>query len=264
MYYYLRSFPFFFSYAPWCPACKNLAPTWDDYSNYAEKLGINVAKIDVTTAPALSGRFFVTALPTIFHVINGEFRQYRGSRDLDSLTEFIDAKKWESLEKVSEWKRPNSIQMSVVSYFFKLSHFLKELNTQLLKDYGLPNWASYAIFAIATILLGAILGLVLVCVIDFIFPPKMGQRQSFSEVKEKNDRLPAGEAGEDDDIRSDDLEDENESTSDGEKFSGSDSDTPESDKKKSPPASPKRSSTKNNPTPKSSPDVRKRRTRKAD
>lgn len=222
-------------YAPWCPACKNLAPTWELLAKWAGNGKISVAKIDVTTAPALSGRFFVTALPTIFHVKDGEFRQYRGSRNLESLQEFVENMQWEKLEKISEWKHPDSIQMTVVSYFFKLSHLLKELNNQLLKEYGLPVWASYAIFAIGTILIGAILGLILVCIIDFLFPPKMATRLSFSEVKEKELLLQQTE-GDDIDIRGDELEDEGEEdaeTSDEEKYSGSDSDAvPESDKKK--------------------------------
>lgn len=188
--------------------------------------------------------------------MNGEFRQYRGSRDIQSLQSFIEERKWEKLETVSSWTKPDSIQMSIVSYFFKLSHVLKEFNNQLLKEYGLPPWAAYVIFAVATILLGALLGLVLVCIIDFIFPPKTSGRQSFIEVQEKEGQLSPGE-----DIDGDDLEDEDENaeeTSDGEKFSQSDSDAPEEDLKKSPPGTPRKSGAP------SSPDVRKRRTRKAD
>lgn len=55
-----------FSHAPWCPACRALVTTWDSLSQSADELGITVGKIDVTRSPALSGRFFVTALPTIF------------------------------------------------------------------------------------------------------------------------------------------------------------------------------------------------------
>ena len=77
---------------------------WDDFSTWADDLSIKVAKVDVTSSPGLSGRFFVTALPTIFHVMNGEFRQYRGSRDLNSFMVFIEEKKWEEIEPVSSWK----------------------------------------------------------------------------------------------------------------------------------------------------------------
>lgn len=135
----------------------------------------------MTKAPGLSGRFLVTALPTIFHVKNGVFRQYRGSRDLNSFMSFVEDKKWQALEAISSWKAPSSIPMSVVAMFFQLSHYLKEVNTMLLTQYGLPTWGSYAIFAIATIFIGALLGLLFVCIIDFLFPQKASQRQGFVE-----------------------------------------------------------------------------------
>lgn len=280
-------------YAPWCPACKNLAPVWDDLSTWSDDLNIKTAKVDVTTSPGLSGRFFVTALPTIFHVLNGEFRQYKGARDLNSLMTFVEEKKWQQLEPVSAWSKPDSLQMSLVSQFFKLSHFLKEVNTMLSKEYGLPVWGSYALFAIGTILLGAILGLILVCVIDFMFPPKSAQRKSFSEHKknlqneqvaedikgdelEDEDEQVAGVQDEEGDEEEEEEEDVNE-TSDGEKYSGSDSEeAPESEQKEddaetkekespapSPKASPKEE-TKKKDTNAGSPDVRKRKSRKAD
>lgn len=271
-------------YAPWCPACKNLAPVWDDLSTWSDDLNIKTAKVDVTTSPGLSGRFFVTALPTIFHVLNGEFRQYKGPRDLNSLMTFVEEKKWQQLEPVSAWSKPDSIQMSLVSQFFKLSHFLKEVNTMLSKEYGLPVWGTYALFAIGTILLGAILGLILVCVIDFMFPPKSAQRKSFSEHKknlqhEKIAEDIKGDELEDEDEQAagvqDEEEDEEDETSDGEKYSGSDSEeAPESEQKDedekkekdapapSPNASPEEESKKD--TTAGSPDVRKRKPRKAD
>ena len=36
------------SYAPWCPSCKSLLPTWDKLGQRSFDLGINFAKIDVT------------------------------------------------------------------------------------------------------------------------------------------------------------------------------------------------------------------------
>uniref|UniRef100_A0A1B6CUB4 Thioredoxin domain-containing protein n=1 Tax=Clastoptera arizonana TaxID=38151 RepID=A0A1B6CUB4_9HEMI len=53
-------------YAPWCPACKNLQPQWEGFSSWSKDLGISVGQVDVTASPGLSGRFMVTALPTIF------------------------------------------------------------------------------------------------------------------------------------------------------------------------------------------------------
>lgn len=36
----------------------------------------------------------------------------------------------------------------------------KAIHNQLMEDYGLPTWGSYLIFAVATIIMGAVLGLV--------------------------------------------------------------------------------------------------------
>lgn len=159
-------------FAPWCPACKALQPIWRDFASWSDDLGISVGQVDVTSSPGLSGRFMVTALPTIYHVKNGVFRQYRGSRDKDEFMSFIEERRWESLEEVPAWKSPASMQMSIVSQFFKLSMVLRGVHSVLVEEYGLPTWGSYLVFALATILVGALLGLVLVCIIDFVFPPK--------------------------------------------------------------------------------------------
>ncbi len=70
---------------------------------------------------------------------DGIFRQYRGARDKDSFIVYIEEKKWQSAEPVSDWKAPDSLQMSAVSYFFKLSmilryqsHQFKSLNLSIL------------------------------------------------------------------------------------------------------------------------------------
>merc|ERR1712241_1635865 len=67
--------------APWCPACRALQPTWEEFAGWSEDLEVGVGQVDVTASPGLSGRFMVTALPTIFHVKDGVFRQYRSGRE---------------------------------------------------------------------------------------------------------------------------------------------------------------------------------------
>lgn len=134
--------------------------------------------------------------------------------------------------------------MAVVSYFFKLSHYLKEVNNVMLIDYGMPPWLTYVLFAIVTILLGALLGLILVSIIDLIFPPvSQNTRKSFAQVQ-------GNAAATDEDARdvieddgetatsaavpaneNDEEEEEAPSTSEGEKFSGSDSDASNEDDK---------------------------------
>ncbi|XP_056642197.1 thioredoxin-related transmembrane protein 1-like [Diorhabda sublineata] len=207
-------------YAPWCPACKALEQKWREFAQLGPGLGIKIGAIDVTTSPGLSGRFMVTALPTIFHVINGQFRQYKGSRDINAFTSFIEDKKWEVVEPVSSWKSPNSIQMGIVSSFFKLSQLLRQIHNKLTEEYGLPSVGSYLIFAIATIILGALLGLILVCAIDLIFPPK--HTTTPTKWNKKDDKDSDNELN-DEDIK-DDLVDDASQSGDGDaQNSGTDS-----------------------------------------
>ncbi|XP_070493502.1 thioredoxin-related transmembrane protein 1 [Chironomus tepperi] len=239
-------------FAPWCPACKSLESVWADFGTWSNDLSIKVAKVDVVKNPGLSGRFFVTALPTIYHVNKGEFRRYSGTRDINAFMSFIEDKKWADIDVISGWKKPDGVAMGILSWFFRLSHFLKEINNTLSTQYGLPTWVSYGLFAIATIILGAVVGLILVCIIDFIWPQKPMQRQSFSEVQEKDKMIKRSNEMINEDLVDDtgnNLDENNDDTSEAEKNSGSDEE--EDDEVKE-------------PSPKASPDVRKRRTRKAD
>lgn len=140
---------------------------------------IKTAQIDITTSPILSWRFLVIALPTIYQY--GEFRQYHGVRDANSLMAFIEDHKWKEIEPVQKWKNSDSIQMAIVSHFFKSSHYLRELNNVMLIDYGFPLQVTHVLFTIAIILLGALLGLILVSIIDLFFPPvPQNSRKNFT------------------------------------------------------------------------------------
>jgi hypothetical protein len=43
-----------------------MQPVWEEFSGWSKDLNIKVGQVDVTQSPGLSGRFMVTALPTIF------------------------------------------------------------------------------------------------------------------------------------------------------------------------------------------------------
>merc|ERR1712203_903549 len=191
--------------APWCPACRARQPTWEEFAGWSEDLEIGVGQVDVTSSPGLSGRFMGTALPTIFHVKDGVFRQYRGARDKDSFISFVEDKKWTQIEEVSSWKDPSSLQMTMVSYFFKLSMVLRNVHSTLTEEYEFPYWVSYVAFAVATILLGGILGLCLVCCIDCVFPPRReDQHHSHPARDDKKD----SDFEEEDDVEELDDEDD--------------------------------------------------------
>merc|ERR1719333_129207 len=233
--------------APWCPACRGLQPTWEEFGGWSEDLDIGVGQVDVTTSPGLSGRFMVTALPTIFHVKDGVFRQYRGARDKDSFISFVEDKKWSGVEPISSWKSPSSVQMTMVSYFFKLSMVLRNVHTTLTEDYQMPYWVSYVAFAVATILLGGVLGLILVCCIDLVFPPR---REDSQHQQVREDKKDSDVEEEDDDIEELDNDSQVEDLSQDEE----DSQEGEQSQQSQEEGSPRQSENK----------TRKRRARKAD
>lgn len=170
------------SVAPWCPACKNMHTAWSEFGDWSDSLGVTVAQVDITENPGLSGRFMVTALPTIYHVKDGVFRQYHGARDRDSFMNFVEQKKWTQIKPISAWKDPNSLQMSIVAKFFQWSYQIRAIHTYLV-DRGIPYWASYGLFALSTIVIGAVLGLIIVACIDYVFPGKSLEYQRMDESR---------------------------------------------------------------------------------
>ena len=81
----------------------------------------------------------------IFSVKDGVFRQYRGARDKDSFISFVEDKKWAQVEEISSWKDPSSVQMTMVSYFFKLSMVLRNVHTILTEDYQVRDFTHFSI-----------------------------------------------------------------------------------------------------------------------
>jgi len=153
-------------YAPWCPACKSMTKTWNEFGEWSKDLDIGIGKIDITLSPILAGRCLITALPTIYHIKNGVWRQFRGNRAIEDFLAFIEEKQWEKIEPLSNLQDPGSVQMGALGIFFKLSYVMKDYHKILTEDYKFSTWVSYAFFTTATILVGGLLGLLAVLFLD--------------------------------------------------------------------------------------------------
>merc|ERR1712002_1432313 len=159
-------------YAPWCPACRAMEETWERFAEWAAinvEHPVKVGSVDVTAQPALNGRFMITALPTIYHVIKGEFRQYTASRDLQDFKGFVNKEEWKEISPVSSWTSPTSVMMSTISKLFSFSMELKSYHNTLNNDYGFPTWLSMLLFGLLIITVGLLLGMVLVLVSDYFW-----------------------------------------------------------------------------------------------
>ncbi|CAL8297464.1 unnamed protein product [Arctogadus glacialis] len=146
-------------FAPWCPACQQLQPAWSEFADWGEDMGVNIAKVDVTEQPGLSGRFIITSLPTIYHCKDGVFRKYQGARTKNDFLAFVDEQKWQAIEPVSSWFGPSSFMMNLMSALFKLSMFIRRCHNYMTDQLGIPVWGSYIIFGLATLFSGLALGL---------------------------------------------------------------------------------------------------------
>ncbi|XP_021347007.1 thioredoxin-related transmembrane protein 1-like isoform X2 [Mizuhopecten yessoensis] len=207
--------------APWCPACRAFTDTWASFAKWSDDFDFKVGVVDVTENPGLSGRFLVSALPSVYHVKDGVFRQYKGGRKENELVSFIGDKKWEAIDPVVWYLSPSSVQMGAVGFFFKAAMQIRALYNVMTSEYGIPEWACYVIFAVMTIALGLILGLLIVCCCDMVFPtkylPPPPHKDRLVTPQQPEEELESHEGTEDDDSETEDiLDDTQHSQSEGE------------------------------------------------
>lgn len=100
-------------YAPWCGHCQRLGPTWEQLAEMLneEDSDIKIAKVDCTTESKVCSDQDVTGYPTLkfFKVGDSEGVKFRGTRDLPSLTTFINEQLREGDEEINEVNIPELV-----------------------------------------------------------------------------------------------------------------------------------------------------------
>lgn len=80
-------------YAPWCGHCKRLHPLWDQIAEMmnVDEPQVVIAKVDCTQHQELCSNHEITGYPTLkfFKVGSSESTKFKGTRDLPTITEFI-------------------------------------------------------------------------------------------------------------------------------------------------------------------------------
>ncbi|KAK3069488.1 hypothetical protein LTR53_012126 [Teratosphaeriaceae sp. CCFEE 6253] len=83
-------------FAPWCGHCKTLAPVYDELASHFESQAdkVTIAKVDADAEKDLGRRFGVQGFPTLkwFDGKSDTPEDYKGGRDLESLTKFVEEK----------------------------------------------------------------------------------------------------------------------------------------------------------------------------
>jgi hypothetical protein len=93
-------------------------------------------------------------------------RGYSKSRSLDDLKSYVEEEEWKKKPALPWWRSPTSKHMKALGVTFWISHKGKELQTMLEKEYELPTYTVYVIIAVATIIVGLLLGGITVCFIE--------------------------------------------------------------------------------------------------
>ena len=57
-------------------------------------------------------------------VKDGEFRQFRGSRNVKDFLDYVEEKQWQNTEPISSWQSPGSFQMGILG---KIIHQIDQL-----------------------------------------------------------------------------------------------------------------------------------------
>jgi thioredoxin domain-containing protein 5 len=100
-------------YAPWCGHCQRLGPTWEQLAEMLNEddSNIKIAKVDCTADSSLCSEHDVTGYPTLkfFKVGSSEGVKFRGTRDLPTLTTFINEQLREGEEGDVEIKPPQAV-----------------------------------------------------------------------------------------------------------------------------------------------------------
>lgn len=79
-------------FAPWCGHCKTLAPVYEQLAqSFASSKDVQIAKVDADAEKSLGRKFGVQGFPTLkwFDGKSKEPKEYKGGRDLESLTKFV-------------------------------------------------------------------------------------------------------------------------------------------------------------------------------
>lgn len=133
-------------YAPWCGHCTRLKPTWTELAEHFKGTKVHINRVDCTKEAALCREHGVRGYPTLKLLEGSKVYEYRGPRSLQTLAEWIEAKKYQS-EKAEE----RAIAAPKVS-------FLEELVTN-----------PHMLITLLVIIVGAIVALstvILCCCID--------------------------------------------------------------------------------------------------
>jgi len=186
------------AYAPWCGACKSMAPAWTRLGDWAQDKEYNIAEIDITVGHNFANELLVTRIPTLFHVKNGVWTSYSGARHLETWKQFLMENQSEDLEPMAWYRKPGSVTMKCFSYLMAFAMKVQEMHDRLTTQYNVPMPLSVVVL----IMLPLVLAITIILLFIFCLHYVWGKPKPIEEIGRQRARKrtlstqPAGEVRE--------------------------------------------------------------------
>ena len=160
-------------YAPWCPACRGIANSWTDLSVWSDDKDYNIAEIDITKNYALSNQLLVNRIPKLYHVKDGDFRLYQGSRQLEDWKRFLENKEFTAIEPIPWYRKPGSVIMRIFGVLLSFATKVHKVHEDLVSQYGINPILSIILLFVGPMFLSIIAILIIVYILHlFLGKPK--------------------------------------------------------------------------------------------
>ncbi|KAI9307613.1 thioredoxin-like protein [Cunninghamella echinulata] len=100
-------------YADWCGYCQHFNPKYKEAEKKAKSTIYNTiffGQVNIDENPALAARFFVSRLPSMYHIKDHQVRSLSPlPRTSDQLVSFLENKEWETVQPIGYWRSPFGI-----------------------------------------------------------------------------------------------------------------------------------------------------------
>lgn len=180
-------------YAPWCSMCKRFEGEFQALATRLETEKnapkVRLGKVNVDECMSLSARFFVSGIPTLYHIKNQEVRQYTGPRTVSDLYKMLKDESWQGIEKW-QYLSPFSVPGKILGFLATIAVVVLKEVKNIQAATGVPMIALGTFFFIISLVVAVSMGFILDFVLSLLTGrsrPSKPQRTISAGVDKKNE-----------------------------------------------------------------------------
>jgi len=134
-------------YTPFCGHCQRFESTYERIGQTLVHKGFSIGKVNANTNQALSSRFSITSVPSLYYIRSGKTYKYGGAFTYDSIIEFVN-ENYKNSRSLPIWKNPVGPIGSMKGLFVGIGLKLSKLQPIITQKLGVPEWLAFLIMAI--------------------------------------------------------------------------------------------------------------------